>query len=184
MWSLLPQVIRNKGEEQKEWGKSLFQHLGFQNLRVFPCRLPRPSAWESLVVLFSLGWLALHLMIRGFVTLLKLSVEQVGVSTEVCLAKPTSATSTNWLPWEVPREAVNRKDWVLFIIYSDFSSTAFSPPPSRLPLLLAQIINLVCPKIGKKKKSENRGTSYFDFYCIFSSRFILRCIICQNEIWD
>lgn len=42
-------------------------------------------------------------------------VAQVGVSREVCMTKPTSATDTNWLPWEVP-EVVSCEDRVF--VYS------------------------------------------------------------------
>ena len=42
-------------------------------------------------------------------------VAQVGVSREVCMTKPTSATDTNWLLWEVP-EVVSCEDRVF--VYS------------------------------------------------------------------
>ena len=56
-----------------------------------------------------MGPLVLNLINRDFVASQEVGVVQVGVSTEVCVTKPTSATGTNWLPREVPGEVVNHK---------------------------------------------------------------------------
>lgn len=58
----------------------------------------------------------LNLIKSGFVASQEEGVAQVGVSREVCMTKPTSATDTNWLPWEVPEEIVSCKDRVF--VYS------------------------------------------------------------------
>lgn len=59
--------------------------------------------------------MVLNLINSGVVTSQEEGVAQVGVSGELCMTKPTSATDTNWLPWEVP-EVVSCKDRVF--VYS------------------------------------------------------------------
>lgn len=111
--------------------------------------------------------------------MIEVGVAPLGVSTEVCKNKPTSATSTNWLPREVPREAVSHDACVfLFIICCDFSSLALSPPVPRLSLLLAQVTN-GSPRV---QKNESQGTSYFDSSCnIFPPPSFLPRVTLQNE---